>query len=214
MSGSRALTDAEIASILPILNIRDRALLILGVRAGFRISELLSLKVSDLIQHGQLVNRVTVTRSNMKGKTRSRSVALHDDAKSAITDLITAYKLVETDFLFINTRDRTKAISRVHAWRVLNNAYEVLSLMGKLGTHALRKSFAKRVYEASSKDLIATQHALGHSSVASTGRYLESTQEEVDDLVLQMKGIVWGRATDPKPEPVWDTPIILPKENK
>jgi integrase len=34
---------------------RDRALFILGLKSGFRISELLSLRLGDVLQHGCLV---------------------------------------------------------------------------------------------------------------------------------------------------------------
>jgi integrase len=39
---------------------RDRALFVTGVKSGFRISELLSLTVGDVYQHGRIAERVTV----------------------------------------------------------------------------------------------------------------------------------------------------------
>jgi hypothetical protein len=40
------------------------------------------------------------------------------------------------------------------------------------------------VYQASGQDLIKTQRIIGHSSPLTTARYLESTQSELDELVL------------------------------
>jgi hypothetical protein len=40
------------------------------------------------------------------------------------------------------------------------------------------------VYDASGHDLIRTQRIVGHSSPEITSRYLESTQSELDELVL------------------------------
>jgi site-specific recombinase XerD len=40
--------------------VRNRAWIILGTRTGFRISELLSLKVGDVYQQGQIVDFITV----------------------------------------------------------------------------------------------------------------------------------------------------------
>jgi hypothetical protein len=48
---------------------RNKALFILGVRSGFRISEMLSLTVGDVFQHGKVVDHVTVARKHMKKKT-------------------------------------------------------------------------------------------------------------------------------------------------
>jgi hypothetical protein len=47
----------------------DRALFVLGVKMGFRISELLSLTVGDVWQHGCFVDYVAIQRRHMKQKT-------------------------------------------------------------------------------------------------------------------------------------------------
>jgi integrase len=66
MKGCRPLTDEEVAlmqrSFGGFYADRDKALFLLGVKPGFRISELLSLRVGDVTQHGRLVDRVTVPR--------------------------------------------------------------------------------------------------------------------------------------------------------
>ena len=72
MKGSRPLTDQEVTISQQELQ-RDicrpqQGLFLLGVRTGFRVSELLSLRVEDVCQHGQVVDRVTVHRANMKKK--------------------------------------------------------------------------------------------------------------------------------------------------
>lgn len=54
----------------------------------------------------------------------------------------------------------------------------------RVSTHSLRKSFVRSVYDASGRDLIQTQRVVGRSSPVITARYLESTQSELDELVL------------------------------
>jgi len=44
----------------------------------------------------------------------------------------------------------------------------------------------RAVYDASQHDLIRTQRIVGHSSPVVTARYLESTQSELDELVLSL----------------------------
>jgi hypothetical protein len=46
---------------------RDKRLLILGIRTGYCISELLSFRVQDMQQHGKIVDKVAVARKAMKG---------------------------------------------------------------------------------------------------------------------------------------------------
>jgi integrase len=52
MIGARPLTNGEIANVLNAFTgayaARDRALFVLGLKSGFRISEMLSLRVSDV----------------------------------------------------------------------------------------------------------------------------------------------------------------------
>jgi Phage integrase family len=70
MRGCRPLTDDEVTLISKSFSgtygKRNKALFLLGVRTGFRISEMLSLRVGDLHQHGKIVDRVTVQRRHMQ----------------------------------------------------------------------------------------------------------------------------------------------------
>jgi site-specific recombinase XerD len=194
MKGCRPLTQAEVVLVQQSFGgsyaDRDKALFLLGVTSGFRISELLSLRVGDVWQHGRLVDRVTVPRRHMKGKQDSRTVLLHPDAKAALaTWLLTLrqrWGSTPQSFVFRSRKGPNRAISPVQAWRILHEAVTTNELSGKVGTHAMRKTFAERIYERSGHDLIATQHALGHKHVNSTQAYLSFREEDLDALILAM----------------------------
>jgi site-specific recombinase XerD len=89
MKGCRPLTDAEVATISRsfggTFGKRNKALFVVGYRTGFRISELLSLTVGDVQQHGKIVDHVTVQRRRMKGKVEGRTVPLHPQAQAALS---------------------------------------------------------------------------------------------------------------------------------
>jgi integrase len=72
MKGCRPLSEEEVVlvqrSFGGVYAARDRALFLLGVKSGFRISKLLSLRLGDVWQHGRLVDRVTVRRQHMKNR--------------------------------------------------------------------------------------------------------------------------------------------------
>ena len=64
MAGCRPLTDEEINlvrnSFTGRFAARNLAAFEFGIRTGFRISEVLSIKVSDVEQHGKVLDTVTV----------------------------------------------------------------------------------------------------------------------------------------------------------
>lgn len=189
MKGCRPLTDLEVARVLEALGgPRDRALFLLGLRSGFRISELLSLRLRDVLQNGNFVDRVSVERKYMKKKTEGRTVVLHDEARNALQFWVN--RLTETNrdpetYIFRSRQGGNHPMDRRSAWHALKMAYAKCGLTGKLGTHSMRKTFAKRVHEKLGRDLIKTQKALGHASVNSTVSYLSFNEEEIDDAILK-----------------------------
>lgn len=196
MKGCRPLTDPEIQALLGELDTRDRAMLLVGLHTGFRISEILSLKVRDVVdRHGWIVERMSVAKRNMKGKRQGRSVVLHKRAGEALVLLVqqlqSQARARPHHHLFRSLHQggyENKPITRRQAWRILREAADRLQLSGKIGTHSMRKTFAARFYKASGGDLIATQAALDHESVDSTARYLGVKTENVDRLILGIYG--------------------------
>jgi integrase len=192
MKGCRPLTDDEVRLIQQsfggVYAARDKALFLLGVKSGFRISELLSLRVGDVSPHGRLVDRVTVARRHMKQKLEGRTVLLHPDAKAALAAWLLTLRpspdcTAET-YVFRSRKGRNRPISAVQAWRILHEAVATNELTGKLGTHAMRKTFANRVYHQLNHDLVKTQRAMGHKNINSTVAYLSFAEAEIDAAIL------------------------------
>ena len=50
---------------------------------------------------------------------------------------------------------------------------------GRLGTHTLRKTFARSVYKNSGNDLMVLKGALNHSDVSVTQKYLDVGEDAV-----------------------------------
>jgi integrase len=199
MAGCRALTDAEIGLVRRSFGgafaKRDEALFMLGVRAGFRISELIAIRIKDVTQYDKIAERVEVTRQHMKGKRQSRSVPLHPDARKALASWLPILQRRlggvlpgETPVFCSRVKDvqtgLPRAISREQGWRILKDAFETNELGGKLATHSLRKTFATRVHAAYGGDLRKTQRALGHHNINSTLHYLALDEAEVDAGIL------------------------------
>lgn len=193
MKGARPLTDVEITAVLGALDgrysNRDRAMFLLGVRSGFRISEILSLRLSDVFVANEIVSRISVKRSHMKGKIEGRTVVLHQQAKDALYTWVKELLSLggcDSDFIFKSRNGTNQPISRSQAFKLLEKAYRQLGFAGTLGTRAMRKSFANCVYEKLNRDLVKTQKALGHRNINSTVSYLSFKSEEIDQAILSI----------------------------
>lgn len=192
MRGCRPFADEEVALVAASFSgkyaARDRALFLLGVKTGFRISELLSLKVGDLVQSGRMVERVTVRRANMKGKLESRSVVLHPAARVALLAWLEACKkegpLSPEQYVFRSRSGSNKPISRWQASNIIKEAAAANGLNGRIATHSMRKSFANVLYEKFGRDLVRLQAALGHKNITNTAAYVSFRQEEIDEAIL------------------------------
>ena len=192
MKGCRPLTDEEIALLSRSFGgryaARDRALFILGVKSGFRIAELLSIQVGDVLQYDRMVDQLTVRRAHMKQKIEGRTVPLHPDAKAALATWLMILRqapgVTSHTYVFRSRKGGNRPISPVQAWRILREACETNELTGKLGTHCMRKTFANKVYDKLGHDLVKTQRALGHQNISNTARYISFTEDEIDAAIL------------------------------
>jgi integrase len=184
MSGCRALNPTEIELVTnQLTNPRDRALFILGVRSGFRISELLSLRVSDVFANGRVLDVARVVRRNTKGAIASRTIPIHQEARKALLEICVGRE--GSHPLFQSRNGVAQAISRFMAHKILKAAYASAGLEGPgLACHTMRKSFSEKVYAALNFDLLATSAALGHRDIRNTVRYLEPNKDKIKAAIL------------------------------
>ena len=189
MKGSRPLTRQQVKGLLALTSsIREQTLLTLGFCTGYRISELLSLKVSDVSTNGIIHSHVTVKAANTKTKT-GRSVLLNTDAQKALRRLV---DVIGTNAngqspLFVSRKHdangNLKAISRQQAHELLKALFAKIGEFGNVSTHTLRKTFAARIYEQTGK-LEIVQIALGHKSINSTISYLAFGNDDLNRAIM------------------------------
>jgi integrase len=191
MPACRPLSATEVERVLLSFHgpnmARDRALLTVGIYSGFRISEILSLRVRDVVQHGRITDYLTVARRQMKRKTTGRTVALHPQAQQALRTWLLALQARTTVTpdtpVFLSRKGTNQPISRRRALRLLQARFNALGMSGPLGTHSMRKTFAVAVHKQLGHDLRKTQLALGQSDINSTIKYLNVDQAEIDQAV-------------------------------
>ncbi|NCB03297.1 MAG: site-specific integrase [Spirochaetia bacterium] len=160
---------------------RNELLFILGINSALRVSDLLGLKVADVLdEKGKFKDAVSLNESKT-GK--SKLFPLNDSAKKAIKEYIDETK-PEYDAPLFPSRKGGKAISRVQAWEILSNAAEEVGLE-HVGTHTLRKTFGYHVYKRTN-NLGLVQKLLNHRSSSETLRYIGIEQAEMDDAYLKL----------------------------
>jgi integrase/recombinase XerD len=194
MSGARALTPTEIPALLATARTpKPAAFLLLGISTGFRCSELLSLRFSDVSFAGQPAHTVTVARRRMKnGRSASRrrsaqgrTVVLNAHARAAIA-LLLRDNPPPTRYLFASRvgTNRPVTVQMAIKW-IRQMAVDAGIDPRRVSTHSLRKTFATRLLEIT-RSVVAVSRGLGHRSLEVTAAYLDLEQQQVDDAVLAM----------------------------
>jgi integrase len=192
MAGCRSLTIVEQDKVLNCLtNQRDRALFLLAIYSGLRISELLSIRIKDVWSGNALLDRVKVRRMCLKGgrsahknSITSRDIPIHPTVRPALEALIMTLKNIPDSYLF-QSRNHNRALSRSQAHNSLKAAFSMASVSGSgLSWHSTRKTFGQKIYVNSNHNIVLTQKALGHANLDSTAKYLEADRESVDSAIL------------------------------
>jgi integrase len=191
MKGCPAPTKPEINLALRNLRgrwrWRNRALLILGIHTGLRISELLSLRLGQVYQGGQVLPRVYLQRQDSKGKRAGSSIVIHPRAVAALMKWIQS-PLEPTQPeqpLFPSQRYPDRAMDRHTGWLTLHRAFVAAGVIGMAGSHCMRKTYAENVRIALGGDIFRLSKAMRHTSVFTTLAYMSYKQEEIDRAILR-----------------------------
>ncbi len=194
-TGCRPFSDVELERVLHAFGgryaARDRLMVTMGAHTGFRVGELLSLRVRDVWDGYQSKREVTVARGYMKGRRRARTMPLHQNVREAIEDWIKVYGIGMADLrdrpLFPRQRTLCALTRRQVALKIIAAAKTAGIDTARVSTHSLRKSFARKMWEHPQVrgDMARMARLLGHSNYANTLRYLEFASE-LEDAVLSV----------------------------
>ncbi len=164
----KALSMGEIRELLGAeggkLALRDMAMVELLYSSGLRVSELVSLRVSDInFEAGYL-------RVVGKGD-KERIVPAHGGALDSVLGYMNGLrprllKGGSSEYLFLTTRG--KPMTRQRFWQTLKAYGRAVGV--ELSPHTLRHSFATHMLEGGA-DLRSLQKMLGHSDISTTQVY-------------------------------------------
>jgi integrase len=162
--------------------LRNHLLIIMGVHTALRISDLLRLRWQDVYDFDRNRTRQTVTIIEKKTK-KAKTFSLNKNMVGAIALLISQNTLRRDGFLIENPYTG-KAISRVQAYRIIRSAAETLE-MERVSCHSLRKTFGYHAWKDGVSPAVIME-IYNHSSFAVTRRYLGITQDEKNQVYLNL----------------------------
>ncbi|SHO51280.1 tyrosine-type recombinase/integrase [Desulfopila aestuarii] len=165
----RAITPEDQQRLLGAIRLdRDRALILLLLRTGMRIGELLEVQVSDISVAERKI-MIYLGEKNFQG----RAVYYSEDAELALKKWLKIRPGYSTS-LFPG-RSAGRSISYVTAWSVMQNILDRAGLSDKgYSLHSLRHTFATDMLNAGMR-LEVLQQLLGHQEIEMTMRYAKIT---------------------------------------
>ena len=185
----RSIDPEDEKKLLSVIDkIRDRAMILLLLRTGMRIGELLNTRMDDIDLKQQMVK---IYESDKTGI--GRVVYFSNDAAEAL-------------FLYLQERDIAKkklfysraksSLSYTAAWMMFKGYTDKAGLSHKnYSPHCLRHTFATRLLNAG-MHLECVQVLMGHANIEQTRRYANLSDKRREDEYFKTMAIIEGGAND------------------
>lgn len=180
------LSVEEVLAILDSVDLsrpeghRNRCILEVLYSCGLRVSELVSLKISDIFPDEQFI-RVFGKGSKQRlvpiGEPAIRAIRLYRQVRDAGP----VQKAAE-DILFLNQRGGK--LSRVAVFNIVKEQARIAGIRKEISPHTFRHSFATHLVE-NGADLRVVQQMLGHESILTTEIYTHIDTRKWQDTILK-----------------------------
>lgn len=189
-----SLSNSKVEELIAAIDLshpqgeRNRTIIETMYACGLRVSEIISLKLSDLFFAEGFIRVIG------KGN-KQRYVPIYEKAQKYINFYVDHIRVhIQTqkgfeDTLFLNRRG--KGLSRQMVFIILKDLATKINLKKKVSPHTLRHSFATELLK-NGADLRAIQQMLGHESITTTEVYvhLDNTfLKQVVDTYHPRKGL-------------------------
>lgn len=170
-------------------NLRDFVLFSLGLNFWLRISDLLSLKISDLFDSDWDINDYFEICEKKTWKWNK--IWISDKIKNVLNEYIKMYPFLLEDcenYVFFAKKSYplgSKPIGRIQAWKLMQKWTSYVWLKWKYWTHSLRKTLGfTALRNQIPVELISNR--FNHADSKVTSRYLWITREETMEVFLKL----------------------------
>lgn len=156
--------------------IRDKAMLELLYATGIRVSELISLKLSDV--------NLKMSYILCRDSNKERIIPFGREAKNALVKYLDKAREDmlgnnDSDVLFSNCSGQ--AMSRQGFWKLIKYYAKKADIKSEITPHTLRHSFAAHLVE-NGADLRSVQEMLGHSDISTTQIYANMNHNHIREV--------------------------------
>ena len=193
---SKVLNKSQIEMVSSYLRskrngLRNQTIFLLSVKSGLRSKEIFQLSWKEVCNsNGEVDEYINLTNRSSKGKS-GRVIPLHKDVRQNLIELLDDHKQFSgfnMDTSFVVRTERSPFTTSQTIVNMFQSWYRKLGLVG-CSSHSGRRTF---ITETSKKislvggSLRDVQMMVGHSSLQTTQRYIESdseSQRKVVDLI-------------------------------
>jgi integrase len=160
---------------------RNQVLVTITLHTALRISDILKLNCNDVYNFAthKVRKKITLTESKT-GK--NKIVALHSNIRKALKSYLPQARPNVPLILNSNTG---KAISRVHAYRIIATAANAVGITQNVSPHSLRKTFGYHAWKDGISPAVIME-IYNHSSLAITRRYLGVAQSDMNSVYISL----------------------------
>ncbi len=166
-------------------NIRNYAMICLGVNSALRISDLLNLRWSDVYSFEERHFRKHLILHEQKTGKETR-IAINENAADGLEMYMRCKKNIEEGDYIFTGRNKNSHLSRSQAFRIIKHAARLLNMEEGISCHSMRKTFGYYAWKCGTPPAVLMD-IYNHSSYEITKRYLGIKQDDKDLVFLNVK---------------------------
>lgn len=192
------LTYNEIKSMIESIDLslpfghRNKAIIEVLYGCGLRVSELISLKISNIYVKDEFIKVIGKGEKERLipiGKATLNPLFLYMDGERRYQTIQARY----TDTVFISKRGT--AMSRQMVFILIKELAEKAGIKKNVSPHTLRHSFATHLLEGGA-DLRAVQQMLGHSNISTTEIYTNISDDYLRKIINEFHPRFHGKSNE------------------
>ena len=183
---ARVLTTQEHTQFLQYLATTrqaalNKAVYLLGYRAGLRVGSIAGIKINDVIDSsGNLKEVVELRRDIVKNRKNYAAYLTHPELREALLSYLAERPETEVENLFVSQKDTAFSANAL--------THKMLKLFRECGfdgasSHTMRRSFATNCIR-SGIDIVSLKTLMNHASIQQTSEYVATNEEFLKKAVM------------------------------
>jgi len=165
-------------------NLRDYTIFVVGINSALRVSDIVKLKWEDVFYEiGELKKEIRLIE---KKTSKQKVFPINQSMKKALLEYFEYIdKPSDDEYIFKSRQGGNSPLSVKMAWRIFKDIQDNVKLSTHIGTHSMRKTFCFMAWRQG-VPIETLMKILNHGSQSVTKRYIGITQEEINDVYLNI----------------------------